>query len=207
MDDHRLKQIRDLILEMHRANPTWGAPRVHGELLKLRLHPRAVDGFQLPAKETAAALPGLADVLAKSSSGRDRHRLRGGIDGHLRAALRVRRAEPRATQAPPCPRDRPSDGGVDRAANGRGASRGDGSSALDPRSRCDLRNRVPAAGRRNGPSRGSHSASFPMACLRGTSRGILRRECLDHVILLNESSQSLRLADFIIDTSGWRLER
>ena len=25
-------EIRELILEMHRANPTWGAPRIHGEL-------------------------------------------------------------------------------------------------------------------------------------------------------------------------------
>ncbi len=28
-------EIRELILEMDRANPTWGAPRIHGELLKL----------------------------------------------------------------------------------------------------------------------------------------------------------------------------
>ena len=28
-------EIRELILEMHRANPTWGAPHIHGELLKL----------------------------------------------------------------------------------------------------------------------------------------------------------------------------
>ncbi len=28
-------EVRELILEMGRANPTWGAPRIHGELLKL----------------------------------------------------------------------------------------------------------------------------------------------------------------------------
>jgi transposase InsO family protein len=28
-------EVRELILEMHRANPSWGAPRIHGELLKL----------------------------------------------------------------------------------------------------------------------------------------------------------------------------
>ena len=28
-------EVRELIVEMHRANPTWGAPRIHGELLKL----------------------------------------------------------------------------------------------------------------------------------------------------------------------------
>ncbi|HEX9158474.1 MAG TPA: integrase core domain-containing protein [Syntrophales bacterium] len=29
------KEIRDLILRMSEANPTWGVPRIHGELLKL----------------------------------------------------------------------------------------------------------------------------------------------------------------------------
>jgi len=28
-------ELRDLTLEMHRANPTWGAPRIHGEQRKL----------------------------------------------------------------------------------------------------------------------------------------------------------------------------
>jgi len=31
------REIRDLIIVMHRANPTWGIPRIHGELLKLGL--------------------------------------------------------------------------------------------------------------------------------------------------------------------------
>src|SRR6266566_7598153 len=30
-------EIRDLIRRMSRANPLWGAPRIHGELLKLGL--------------------------------------------------------------------------------------------------------------------------------------------------------------------------
>jgi len=29
------REIRDLILKMAAANPLWGAPRIHGELLKL----------------------------------------------------------------------------------------------------------------------------------------------------------------------------
>jgi len=29
------REIRDLIRQMSSANPPWGAPRIHGELLKL----------------------------------------------------------------------------------------------------------------------------------------------------------------------------
>ncbi len=29
------REVRDLIRQMNIANPLWGAPRIHGELLKL----------------------------------------------------------------------------------------------------------------------------------------------------------------------------
>jgi hypothetical protein len=29
------KEVRDLILQMMAENPSWGAPRIHGELLML----------------------------------------------------------------------------------------------------------------------------------------------------------------------------
>jgi hypothetical protein len=32
--------VRALIRQMSRANPLWGAPRIHGELLKLGMKPR-----------------------------------------------------------------------------------------------------------------------------------------------------------------------
>ena len=42
-------EIRDLIIEMHRANPTWGAPWIHGELVKL--------GFSLAQSTFSKYLP------------------------------------------------------------------------------------------------------------------------------------------------------
>jgi hypothetical protein len=31
------RNIRDMIRQMSSANPLWGAPRIHGELLKLSI--------------------------------------------------------------------------------------------------------------------------------------------------------------------------
>jgi len=45
-------EIRDLILEMHRANPTWGAPRIHGEPRKL--------GFTVALSTVSKYLPRLS---------------------------------------------------------------------------------------------------------------------------------------------------
>ena len=42
-------ELRDLILKMHGANPTWGAPRIHGELRKL--------GFTLAQSTVSKYLP------------------------------------------------------------------------------------------------------------------------------------------------------
>jgi hypothetical protein len=42
-------EIRDLIRQMSPANPLWGAPRIHGELLKLDIElSQATVGRYLP---------------------------------------------------------------------------------------------------------------------------------------------------------------
>ena len=46
------------------ANPLWGAPRIHGELLKLGIDVRANHGRQIYGKAWAASVPGLEDVPA-----------------------------------------------------------------------------------------------------------------------------------------------
>lgn len=42
-------EIRDLIRKMARANPSWGAPRIHGELLRL--------GFEISERTVSKLMP------------------------------------------------------------------------------------------------------------------------------------------------------
>src|ERR1700682_6283546 len=64
------KDLRDLIRLMSRANPTWGAPRIHGELLKLGMNigetsvSKYIERHRKPS--TGAAIADLADLLGES---------------------------------------------------------------------------------------------------------------------------------------------
>src|SRR3989449_10052187 len=56
------RELRDLIRQMSRANPLWGAPRIHGELLKLGLtvSQATVSQYMLrPRRAAARAMRGL----------------------------------------------------------------------------------------------------------------------------------------------------
>ena len=62
------RELRDLIRRMNWENPLWGAPRIHGELLKL--------GFELAESTvskydaaTASTLPELEDIPAHARGG------------------------------------------------------------------------------------------------------------------------------------------
>jgi hypothetical protein len=56
-------EIRRLIREMSMANRLWGAPRIHGELIKLGID--AVDSCQVHGEEWARAVADLEDVSAQ----------------------------------------------------------------------------------------------------------------------------------------------
>ena len=49
-------ELRDLIRRISRANPLWGAPRIHGELLKLGLTGIAGDGVEVVLRQNIVRL-------------------------------------------------------------------------------------------------------------------------------------------------------
>ena len=60
------RDVRTLIRTMSEANPLWGAPRIHGELLKLGIARLSGDRREIHGAATAAALPDLAHVPDES---------------------------------------------------------------------------------------------------------------------------------------------
>src|SRR5271166_807389 len=54
------REVRDLIRKMCRQNPTWGAPRIHGELLKLGIdigETRSLSGIDSAEAPNMTAFP------------------------------------------------------------------------------------------------------------------------------------------------------
>jgi hypothetical protein len=79
-------ELRAPIRQMSRENLLWGAPRIHGELLKL--------GSELAqssvAKYMVTTKPGVADLSAKPRAGHCRHGFVRCPDNWLQNALRLR---------------------------------------------------------------------------------------------------------------------
>jgi hypothetical protein len=64
------RELRDLIRRMSKENPLWGAPRIHGELLKLGFEGRGVDRLQVHGQTPRTAIADVADIPAQPC-GRD----------------------------------------------------------------------------------------------------------------------------------------
>jgi len=60
------REVRDLSRKMSLANPRWGAPRIHGELLKLGIEVSPSDRRQVHGAASKATFPDVAHLLEKS---------------------------------------------------------------------------------------------------------------------------------------------
>ena len=141
-------ELRELVRQMARENTGWGAPRIHGELLKLGFEISERTVSRGDAAEYATALAELADLS-------DEPRRRAHLDRLLRRAHRdvppgvcARDSEARATSRRSCQCDRVSDGRVDRAADRERISMGHRATLPAAGSRRHLRRRLQEPGGR-----------------------------------------------------------
>src|SRR3989440_1461393 len=104
-------EIAQLVRTMALANPLWGAPRIHGELLKL--------GFDVSQRTVSRLMP----RPSKPRSQTWRTFLQNRTDGDLQCALRVRGPTASSPPSRALQRDRFPNRRLDGAADHRGVSR------------------------------------------------------------------------------------
>lgn len=84
------REIRELIRKMAAANPLWGAPKIHGELLKYRDF--RTYGFPINAQEAEAFLPDLEGFLEQPCPGSGLGGFLHGSNGYLSRPVCLDRA-------------------------------------------------------------------------------------------------------------------
>src|SRR5437870_7606218 len=106
-------ELRDLIRRISRANPLWGAPRIHGELLKLgvTVSQATVSKYMLrPRRPPSQAW---RTFFEKSRKGSHRVGFLHGADGDLSGPVRAGDADPQPAPAGAFQCHRAPDGGMD----------------------------------------------------------------------------------------------
>src|SRR5262245_17203435 len=142
--------LRDLIRRMSYANPLWGAPKIHGELLKLGIavSQATVSKYMLrPPRPPSQAWCTFFEESRQAS-----HRLGflHGADGDLSSAVRARDADAQPAPAGAFQRDGASDGGMDGAATAGGLRARRGAKVSDPGPRSGLWRKIFSSGQELG---------------------------------------------------------
>ena len=117
-------EFRRLIREMSRANRLWGAPRIHGELLKLGIEVAQSTVAKYMARSGRGAFADLEDLSAQPCGWYRRHGFPDCADGRLSVAFRAGHPAAPATATDIAHGDGPSHGGVDRPPGHRGLPSG-----------------------------------------------------------------------------------
>src|SRR6516165_9512612 len=115
---------RELIRRMSLANPLWGAPRIHGELLKLSIEVSQATRGQIHGSSAKTALPNVADFPEQPREAVGLDGLLRGADRHLSSSLCLCRLGAREAVPPPFQRHLPPQLGMGGTTDGRGASLG-----------------------------------------------------------------------------------
>ena len=167
--------------------PRLGAPRIHGELGKLGIKCFGDNRRQAHGAAPAPAFRDVAYLLEQSRPGSRLRRFLRSSHGYLPVAVCVRNPFPRPPPAGTLRGHQPSDRGVDGAATLAGVSLGHVSAVSVTRSRRQLRETFRSAAQWLGIEEVLCAPRSPWQNAYAERLiGSIRRECLDHVIVLHE---------------------
>ena len=121
-------ELRDLVRRMSRANPLWGAPRIHGELLKLGLTVSQATVSKYMLRHRRPPSLAWAHVSQGPRPRSDRVGLLHGAYGDVSSPIRADRAESRPATVGAFQCHGASDRRMDGAATARGVCAGGGAS-------------------------------------------------------------------------------
>ena len=145
-------EIRQLIRDMSLANPLWGAPRIHGELLELGIEIGQTSVAKYMARHRKPPSRGWKTFLRNHADGIASMDLFVVPTLSFRPLYGLLISQARPTPYVMVERDGASDGRVDRPTTYRGLRLGAGAEVHPPRSRQYLRRDIQAAASRHGHS-------------------------------------------------------
>src|SRR6202161_4055574 len=131
-------ELRALIRQMSMENLLWGAPRIHGELLKLGFSVAQSTVAKYMVKRRGSPCQGVADLSAQSRAGHCRHGFVRCPDYWLQTTLRLRDCAASSQRSRMDQRHNQPDSGLGCTPDHRGISLGWGPALYDPRPRSDL---------------------------------------------------------------------
>ena len=118
------RDVRALISRMSRENPLWGAPRIHGELLKLGIEVSEATVSKYLARLPKPPSKDVADIPGQPCEGSRVDRFLRPADRHVPASHGLHRSAPRTQADRPLRRDGTPNCGMGGAADHRSLSMG-----------------------------------------------------------------------------------
>ena len=183
------RELRALIRRMSKENPTWGAPRIHGELLMLGIDVSESTVGRYMIRIGRPRSQGWKTFLRNHACGNRFDRSVRGAHDLVQAALWPGDSWPCPKAAGQDRSDQQSDGGVDRGSGDRSLPVERSAASPDPRPRWRVRARhTPGAFVRWAIR--DHPVAARSPWQNGHVErliGSIRRECLDHLMVSGEA--------------------
>ena len=157
------REVRKLIRQMSTANPLWGAPRIHGELLKLGIEVSQATVAKYMVRRRGTPSPTWRSFLRNQAAWYRRHRHVCCCVRIVSAALRDDHSGPRSQEYPTHGRHRASHRSLALPPGNRSVSVGHCSALSASRSRCVVRLGILQPDRGNGDQGSHHRATLALA--------------------------------------------